>query len=72
MRSIIGNALKSSGLFINNTVIIISTENAIEMPNERSSSQVGIGKISTANIATTAKASTISLRLVILLNKLAP
>ena len=72
IRSIMGNALKSSGLLMNKTVIIISTENAMEMPNERSSNHVGIGKISTASIATTAKASAISLRLVILLNKPTP
>jgi hypothetical protein len=46
--SIEGNELKSSDLLTNNTVIKMITENDIEMLNNKSTSQGGIGKTSTA------------------------
>jgi len=54
--------LNSNGRFINKTVIIIKTENAIEIPKDKSKSHVGIGRIKTAKIAIIPKARAMSVR----------
>ena len=53
---------------MNKTVIIIKTENAIETPNDKSTSHVGIGRIKTAKIAIIPKASTMSVLFAALAN----
>ena len=54
---------------MNKTVIIIKTENAIETPNDKSRSHVGIGRIKTAKIAIIPKASAMSVLFAALANK---
>tara|TARA_B100000989_G_C19507146_1_gene457022 strand:- start:961 stop:1218 length:258 start_codon:yes stop_codon:yes gene_type:complete len=51
---------------MNKTVIIIKTENAIEIPKDKSKSHVGIGRIKTAKIAIIPKASAMSVLFVAL------
>ena len=49
----IGNALSSNGCLIKSIVIRISTEKEIESASEKSSNQVGIGKMSTTKMQMT-------------------
>ena len=56
----VGKELKSSARWMNNTVIKIKIEMVIDMPRVTSSSQVGIGRIKIARIATTPSAKAIS------------
>ena len=68
IRSTVGNELKSSGREINNTVIKISTENVNDSARDASSSHFGIGSIRTTRMATSPRASAISLRLAMAVN----
>ncbi len=61
--STIGNPEKSSGLEMNRTTIRISTDSVIDSASDRSSSQGGIGRISTTSRATTPSASMTSPRI---------
>ena len=60
MSRIVGNELKSSGLWMNIAVIRTSTEKVIDVANAKSSSQLGIGRMRMTRIRTTPSASPIS------------
>ncbi len=59
----VGKELNSKGLPMNSTVIRISTEKAMETASERSSIQLGIGRMRTTRIAVTPSARATSPRL---------
>ena len=56
----VGKELKSSGRLMNNTVIRISTEKAMEIASEMSSIQLGIGRMSTTRMQAMPSASMMS------------
>ncbi len=61
--STVGKAENSSGVWMNNAVIRISTEKMIEIASAKSSSSGGSGRISTTRMVSTPTASAISPRL---------
>ena len=60
--STVGKAENSSGVWMNNAVIRISTEKMIEIASEQSSSSGGSGRISTTKMVSTPMASAMSPR----------
>ena len=63
INSTVGKAENSSGVWMNNAVIRMSTEKMIEIASEKSNSSGGSGRISTTRMVSTPTASAMSPRL---------